>query len=327
MKDERANEELLVRYLLGQLSEEEQQRIEARFFDDEQSYQQLLEVEDELRCAYAQGALPGAQQAQFERRFLIFADERRRVALAREMIAELPQVSIAEARPSASRQREPKTARGWLPWSFGWLSPARSFALAAAALVMVAGCVWLLFETARLRKELGQLRAERTTTEQQLEQRSIAERARAQQLSQQLEQERARRTQLEQELARQGEQPSEPSARPAVIALLLMPGLVRGGGETKRLVLPPAARQVRLQLELSGGASNSYRAVLLNSDGNELWSRAGLQARLDGARRVIVLNLPARLLAEDDYELKLTGVDAAGQPERAGSYYFTILKQ
>lgn len=327
MKDERDNEDLLVRYLLGQLPEDEQQRIEQRFFDDEQYYQQLLEVEDELRCAYAQGALPRAPQAQFERRFLIFADERKRVALARAMLAELPQISVEEVPRPVSRRSEPKSARSWLLWSFGWLNPARSFALAAAALVIVAGCVWLLFETARLRNQLSQLRAERTTTEQQLEQRSADERARAEQLSRQLDEERARRAQLEQELASRGTQTTEPVARPAVIALWLTPGLVRGGGATKRLALPPEARQVRLQLELTGGAYSRYRAVLLNSDGNELWRRAGLPARLDAARRVVVLNIPARLLAEDDYELKLTGVDAAGQPTRADSYYFTILKK
>jgi len=326
MKDERANEEMLVRYLLGQLSEEEQQRIEQRFFDDEQYYQRLLEVEDELRCAYAQGALPRAQHEQFERRFLIFADERKRVELARDMMAELPRVSVEEPFRPVSRRNEPKTARSWLPWSFGWLSQARSFAL-AAALVIVAGCGWLLFETARLRKQLSQLRAERATAEQQIEQGAAEERARAQQLSQQLEQERARRAQLEQELARRGEQPVESSARTAVIALLLTPGLVRGAGETKRLALPPDARQAQLRLELTGAAYNRYRAVLLNSDGNEVWRRTGLQARLDTARRVIILNIPARLLAEDDYELKLMGVDEAGQPARAGSYYFTILKK
>ncbi len=326
MKDEIANEEMLERYLLGQLSEEEQQRIERRFFDDERYYQRLLEVEDELRCAYARGALPRAQREQFERRFLIFADERKRVELARDMLAELPRVTVEEPIRPAFRHSEPKAERSWLTWSFGWLSPAQTFAL-AAALVIVAGCVWLLIETSRLRNQLSQLQAERAVTEQRLEQRSAEVRARAQQLSQQLEQERARRAQLEQELARRGERPIGPSTPTGVIALLLTPGLVRGGGETKRLALPPEARQIRLQLELTGAAYSSYRAVLLNSDGKEVRSRAGLQSRLDGARRVIVLNIPARLLAEDDYELELAGVDAAGHLERAGSYYFTILKQ
>jgi len=320
MKDESANEEMLVQYLLGQLPEEEQQRIEQWFFDDEPYYQQLLEVEDELRCAYAQGSLPQAEKAQFKRRFLIFADERKRVELAREMLAELLHVSVEETARPASHRSGPQIAHRWLPGSFGWLSPARGFALAAAALVIVGGLGWLSFETLRLRNQLRQLRAERTATEQQLEQRSAEERARARQLSQELEQERARRAQLERELASRGE---PPAARPAVLALLLAPGLARGGGETKRLTLPPDVRQARVQLELTGSAESRYHAVLLNSDGIEIWRRAGLQAY----RRVIILNIPARLLAEDDYELKLTGVDEAGQPARADSYYFTILKK
>ncbi|HKQ78213.1 MAG TPA: hypothetical protein VJ810_31225 [Blastocatellia bacterium] len=326
MKDERANEEALERYLLGQLSEEEQQQIEQRFFDDEQFYQRLLEVEDELRCAYAQGALPRAQQAQFERRFLIFADERKRVELARDMLAELPRVSVEEPFSPASRRSGPKTARSWLRWSFGWQSPAWGFAL-AAALVIIAGSVWLLFETARLRYQLSQLRSERAADEQRLERRSAEERALAQQLSQQLEKERAMRAQLERELGLRDAQPTAPSSRPTVIALLLTPGLVRGGGETKRLTLPPDVRQAQFRLELTGAAHSRYNAVLLNSDGREVWRRAGLQARLDGVRRVIILNIPARFLAEDDYELKLAGLDEDGQPARAASYYFTILKK
>jgi hypothetical protein len=108
---------------------------------------------------------------------------------------------------------------------------------------------------------------------------------------------------------------------------LLAPGRIRGGGETKRLVLPPDVEQVRLGLELTGDVSNSYRAVLMNSEGNEIWTRNTLRARRDGPRSVITLNIPARILAEDDYELKLTGLDSAGQPERADSYYFTALKK
>jgi hypothetical protein len=39
------------------------------------------------------------------------------------------------------------------------------------------------------------------------------------------------------------------------VALLLSPGLIRGGGETKRLVLPPGVEHVRLRLELTGDLS------------------------------------------------------------------------
>jgi hypothetical protein len=199
--------------------------------------------------------------------------------------------------------------------------------MSAAALVVVAGGAWLLFETAKLRNEINRLKAERVTAEQQLNQRSAEERARVEQLDKQLGEERDRRAQLEQELSRRGEQADERSTRPTVVALFLSPGGIRGGGQTRRIVLAPGVEQVRLRLELTGDASNSYRAVLLNADGKEVSSRADLRARRDGARRIASLTLSARLLAEDDYELKLTGVDGEGQPERVASYYFTILKK
>ncbi len=325
MKDGIDNEGVLVRYLLGQLSEEEQQQIERRAFDDDEFYGRLQEVEDDLRCAYAQGTLPIAQRELFEKRFLIFADERKRVALAGEMIAELRQASVGDARavyPSQAGQ----TDRSLLSWFLGSASPVTRYALAAAALVVVAGVVWLWFETARLRNEMNRVRAERAAAEQQLEQQSAQERARVEQLRKQLEEERDRRAQLEEEISKRDAQADDQPARASVIALMLAPGRIRGGGETKRLVLPPSVEQVRLQLELSGDVSSEYRAVVVNSEGNETWTRTALRSRR-GARSVISFSIPARLLPEDDYEVKLTGLDNKGQPERVDSYYFTVLKK
>lgn len=327
MKEGIDNEGVLARYLLGQLSEEEQQQIERRALDDDEFYRRLLEIEDDLRCAYAQGTLPLEQKELFEKRFLIFVDERNRVALARDMIAELPKTSVGGTRSAATSEAGRRTDRSLLSWFFGSASPVTRYAMAAAALVVVAGVVWLLFETAQLRNEINRLQAERAAAEQQLEQRSTEERARVEQLDKQLAEERDRRAHLEQELSRPGEQADEQSARPAVIALMLAPGRIRGGGETKRLVLPPGIEQVRLELELAGDVSSRYRAVVMNSEGNEIWTRTGLRPRRGGARPVVSFSIPARLLAEDDYELKLTGLDNTGQPERADSYYFTVLKK
>ena len=324
MKDGIDNEGVLVRYLLGQLSEEEQQQIEQRAFDDDEFYRQVLEVEDDLRCAYAQGTLSLGQKELFEKRFLVFADERKRVTIARDMMAELRQASVED---TASSQAARKTDRSLLSWFFGSASPAMRFAAAAAAMVILAGVVWLLFETARLRNEINRLQAERAAAEQHLDERSAEERARVEQLDRQIEEERERRAQLEQELARREEQADEQSARPAVVTLFLAPGRIRGGGETRRLVLAPGVEQVRLRLELTGDISSGYRAVVLNPEGNEILTRTALSARRDGARPFISFSIPASLLAEDDYELKLTGLDKAGQPERADSYYFTVLKK
>src|SRR6185503_19950791 len=96
MEDLMDNDGILVQYLLGELPEEQQQQIEQRAFADDEFYRRITEVEVDLRCAYAQGTLTLAQKKLFEKRFLIFADERKRVALARDMIAELRQASVAD---------------------------------------------------------------------------------------------------------------------------------------------------------------------------------------------------------------------------------------
>src|SRR6185436_21422 len=78
----------------GQVTEEESAHIEQRFLGDAEYYEQLLIVEDELRCAYAKGSLPAADREQFEKRFLMFPDERHRVRLAEAMIGELSRTSV-----------------------------------------------------------------------------------------------------------------------------------------------------------------------------------------------------------------------------------------
>ena len=75
MSDQSSDDRLLFRYLLGQVSDEEQAQVEERFISDQEYYSQLLLIEDELRCVYAKGSLPPPDREQFEKRFLIFPDE------------------------------------------------------------------------------------------------------------------------------------------------------------------------------------------------------------------------------------------------------------
>src|SRR5215471_12869718 len=82
MKKKNDHDALVTRYLLGDLAEEEQVRIEEQFFADEEAYQQLLAVENELKYEYAQGGLTPAQRSAFERRFLRSEEDRQKVAIA-----------------------------------------------------------------------------------------------------------------------------------------------------------------------------------------------------------------------------------------------------
>src|ERR1051325_4190989 len=157
----KADEQLMVQYLLGELPEAEQLRLEEQYFTDDEAYQQLLALEDELRYDYAQGALAPLQRERFEKRFLTFPAERQRVELAGAIMHK-----VAEARERAVRESELATQEA-KPWWTSWLAffsfqhPALQFSLAAAGLVVLLGGAWLIYETLQLRTQLDRLQAER----------------------------------------------------------------------------------------------------------------------------------------------------------------------
>ena len=69
-------EELMVRYLLGDLPEAEQVQIEKRFLSDDNFFELLSAAEDELRYDYALGHLSARERDLFEKRFLKSPQER-----------------------------------------------------------------------------------------------------------------------------------------------------------------------------------------------------------------------------------------------------------
>lgn len=329
MSNQSANDHLLVRYLLGQVSEEDRASIEERFIRDQDYFNQLLIVEDELRCAYARGSLLPDDRRRFEERFLIFPDERNRVGLAKAMIGELSSMSLETARePVAARRAEKK---GWraLFDSFGLAAPALRFAAMAAVMLVVITCAWLTFEAVRLRKQISQLTADRDNREREIAQQSAEERERTAKLTGELEDERSSRALLEQELAQQREQAlRKEQLQPTIVSLLLSPGLIRGGGETKKLEVQQGTADARLLLNLEEkGGYRSYQAIILDSEARQVWSRSGLRATQARGARFVVLRIPTRLLAEDDYQINVRGITESGEAERVGDYYFRVLKE
>jgi hypothetical protein len=109
------------------------------------------------------------------------------------------------------------------------------------------------------------------------------------------------------------------------VSLLLTMGLVRGGGETPHVALPPTADRLRIQLDLGdAGGYERYRAAILTAEGERVWSQDRLSAARAGPGPAVVIELPARQLPRGDYEVTLLGLIPAHEPERVGSYYFSI---
>jgi hypothetical protein len=293
------NDEVLTRYLLGEASEEEQLRLEEEFFKDDEAYQQLLALEDELKYEYAQGGLTRQQRKSFEKRFLRTPEDRDKVALAEAVLAKAYEVK---------RQRQPS----WLQ-SFAGLfavrSPMMQFGFAAAAMLLVVGGSWSVFQMVRLQNRVGELEAERKIERQQTD----AQRGQQEQLRNELASAQNRNTQLEQELAKR--QPSTSN----FLSFVLVPGLTRDAEGPKRLVVPADTSEARFQFDVKGkGPYKSYRAELQTVEGDQIWSQ-------DVPRPSVAI--PARLLRAGDYEVVLKGITAEGETQTAGEYYFVVVRR
>jgi hypothetical protein len=297
----------MTRYLLGELSEPDQEAIEADCFRDPDAFQVLLAVEDELFDAYAADELSGARRARFERRFLDTPHGQQRVEFARS----LKRWAAANARPAPPSEAAvvpPPPARR--AYRFGGL---------AAAAAVVVGLGWLFFQWTVLRGELARVRAEQAAAQ-----------ARERSWQGQAADLRTRLDQLGEQLARERERIEAPERGPAVapvLAFVLRPGLVRDIERPQSVVLPADAARAQIDLLLPRDEHRAYGATLQTPEGNVLWTRGSLEPRSTPAGRAVRVTLPATALADGHYVLSVRGGAGSTPSEVVAEYAFRLVKR
>jgi hypothetical protein len=319
------NEKLISRYLLGELSEEQQVEIEDRAFADKEYLVSITAVENDLIDEYVRHELSEADRRKFESRFLASAERRKRVEFAKAL-----------SRVSPIAEKTVVHDWSWRESFYAFISglnPAARFAFAAAMLVLLVGGAWLLTTTLRLRSQLTQLQAEnqsRQNQRQALEQQIEAERRRNEELNARLNQEKQQREQSDESLRQLSEtaDPTNPPPRPVIASLTLLPGISRGGGDKPSLAMPGDARLVRLNIGIDPEEQYKNFAVELRTTaGRHVWNRENLAARNRSGARAIGLTLPASVLKSGEYELRLRGLKEGGEAEDIGFYYFDVKKR
>jgi len=287
----------MVQYLLGQLSEQEQAELEGLYLMDDALFEQLLAIEDELRDTYVRGELSRADRRAFEQRLLILPHQMEKQEFARLLLRGLPEVDTSARtlhQPAAERRSLLRVLRA-SPWTI--LAPA----LSAALLIVIVGGWWL---TRRL--ELL------WTTRQAISQGSSG-----------VVPPKAAR------LPGQGPEAQGPNLTPGQLeeektfAFVLTPGLVRGGEESRPLVIPLDAGRVRLDARFEGNYPH-YSAVLATVEGRQVASEANLQAETFPGGLRIFLDISSSLLMPGDYILTVRGVPATGRIETIAEYAFRI---
>lgn len=275
-----------IRYLLGELSEDEQAELEERYVDDPRIFDEIARAESDLVDDYVRGKLAPEARERFERVYLAHSRRRDRLKFVEALLTRLDRAETAiVAAPSAGIES------AWRTWLDRMLRPRPAFGFAFAILLIASG-VWLALEARRTRQEAVQREAARTNQERrdrEAEARASAEKAGASQAA-------TRRP-------------------PTVVVLALNAGAGARAVEPSSptpLVIFAGISEVRLQLSLPPLDYPSYRVILRSVGGAEIFRRGDLRAAAAGPTVVITLDVPASAFESSDYTLTLQGATTGG---------------
>jgi anti-sigma factor RsiW len=336
VEKERYNDQTIIQYLLGSLPEEETERVEELCFIDDEFAVRLSAIENDLVDAYVRGKLSGEKLERFDSHYLASPKRRRKVKTAQvfraysENAVATGQVVLATG-PSQTDAKsfKPSPRLTHLPFIFSRLG------LTAAAVLVLMGVGWLVFELSRLRSQIDEAEVVRISLEKRekelqglLEQQRAASSAIEEELGRvRAEKERVERQMtLERQIAG-SKTPSSPANLNILPFILTAPA--RTAGQIAAITIPSGTDYVVLQAELEPDDYSSYNAELLYQPGKTPagWKRERLRSRALGESRVIDIIIPANLLKSREYLLAVTGISDSGVAEGERGFPFRIVKQ
>jgi hypothetical protein len=328
------NDQTIIRYLLDELSEEDQVRFEDAYLVDGSLFDQIRAVEEDLIEDYVKGHLSGRDRQLFERHYLASKQRRARVETARQLVHVCS--LRATARPAGGDRIDGKffSMRSW--W-LGMFAKQQLGYVAAAALVIIVG-LGLFIELFRQRGQLAAVSEERVALERRAEEaeRQLArereqlaeERKQGIALREELGDVKSRLGRVERELAR------SQTGKNEIVLLALAPS-VRDITKPDKAVIFADTRFVELRVTLEKQEATKpgqYRAVVKTVDeGKEVWRLEGIKPWQTSSAQYVVVRVPAdRFRAADgrDFTVTLSAPSVGGGGyEELESCYFQVISR
>lgn len=310
-------QQTIQRYLLGELTDSERVALEQEYFNDQNLFEQIVEVENDLVDKHSRGLLSPETRDRFKDYYLDHAQRRQRARFAEALRAKLDEAKDVEVAASTSTE----TLLERLSAALHGPRLAWAFSIAVLLFAVLAG--WFFIETRRLRQELATTESERVTREvreRELQRQITNEQLRAEELSQELE-----RLRIQPEPAVPSPSPEDKLASTFATLILTIGGTrSTDAGPPAVLQIPAGTEQVRLQLNLRENNYTRYQGLLQSAEGNTIFTSRQLTAvnKKNGAN--LTLLVPARIFPAGDYVLTLRGVSKTGEVEDVSKSLFRV---
>ena len=319
------SENLVRRYLLGELADADQTAFERELLIDRGKFDQVWAVENELVDSYARGEMSRADRTRFEGHYLASPLHRERVAIAESFLTNIDQ---ATGETAEVREKEPIIP--WRRW-FSLRSPRPIFGpvfgpvfgmALVMALLLTFGMVWSYIERVRLTGQIANVQKEALTERATLKQREQELASRNQEFEKEIADVSRRNERLKTELEQLRRR--RQAVAPTVLSFLLTPAPVRGENALPQSTIPLLTGKARLLMELDDNDYANYQAVLQTVEGREILRRRTGKVRLRKDRAFATLPVKAGELNLGDYILILFGQTSDGKSEEIDRYFFRV---
>lgn len=325
-------DEMMRRYLLDQMSDEELNSIEEKFLADDDFFDEIAAVEDELYYDYKAGNLSANDKIAFEKKFLTTSADLQKADFAEALLQATNEVSAQETAPGL-----------WQSviafFNFSNASLRLGTAVASILLLFIVG-FWI-FNNLNKQKidvaEVPEVPETQTPTPTPIDEKIIEQKQKEKsELERKLAEEKQKseldankikeiekqKEKIQNEIEKnQNKQITPEQPQKSFIALILSPSLVRGSGaKTAKVKVTPELKTINLTLPIKKDFQNEeFKIVVRNIDSGATVSSSNART---GKKTAVSVGISAKNLQRGAYEVVLITADN----EELTSYYFNVEK-
>jgi hypothetical protein len=317
MEERLKTEQQMIRYLLGEMSIEEQIAMESGYFNDPEKFNLLQVVEHDLIEGYINGKLSASGRVKFEQHFLSTPARREQVqffqALAKALPFEIeqqdPEQAPVRAVAPASIDRGQKSS-WWESILSPVLSPFRGprlalgISFAAAMLILAVAGTWLIVGN----RGQGDQQLATVNPTPSPDPGPVSNPNQRKQPDNEAQKPDINRERLEQTST------PKPTSKPVLASFILNISVNRDPTTPQIWRIPPDANMVQMTFNHQGNPHNDYKVMLRHlSSGQRVWSRSDIRANRVKSGTLLVLNVPAQRFDEGVYSLDIFRDNAEGE--------------